>query len=269
MWFPFKVFLSPTFMVVLFISVGMLFAKRRPTFAKTCTIAGLLLLWTATTKPIVDLIAAPLEFAYPKYAGQPVQHIWVLGCNHNESAFLPDYNRLEPCSQARMLEGIRIWQQNPNAILHVSGELTNRQLAHTAVASAFAHQLGVPLANIKRHSQAFNTQQEVSLMALEFTDIAKQLAKSTTTTHTSEIPSQLNQPPQVALVTSAMHMTRAMRWAEANGLTPIAAPTDYTIRRHFAEHQLEAWVPNQQALLGFSYAQYEYLGLIAQWFTLP
>ena len=60
-----------------------------------------------------------------------------------------------------------------------------------------------------------------------------------------------------------------MRWVEANGLTPIAAPTDYTIRRHFAEHQLEAWVPNQQALLGFSYAQYEYLGLIAQWFTLP
>jgi len=268
MWFPFKVFLSPTFMLVLLISLGMLLAQRRPALAKTCTIAGLLLLWTATTKPIVDLIAAPLEFAYPKYSGQPVQHIWVLGCNHNESAFLPDYNRLEPCSQARMLEGIRIWQQNPNAILHLSGELTNRQQAHTDVASAFAQQLGVPFANIERHAQAFNTQQEVALMALEFTDTAKPLEKSITTTHTSEIPNQRNQPPQVALVTSAMHMTRAMRWAEVNGLQPIAAPTDYTIRRNFSEHQMEAWVPNQQALQGFSYAQYEYLGLTAQWFKL-
>lgn len=251
MLFPFKVFFSPVFMLVFLICMGMLLAKRRPGLAKTCTIAGLLLLWTATTKPVVDLIAAPLEFAYAKYAGQPISHIWVLGCNHSDSEFLPDYNRLEPCSQTRMLEAVRIWQQNPSATLHLSGTIKHRQQQHTAVALDFAHQLGVPLAQIQLHPQAFNTQQEAELVV--------PVLLSTTVGA---------QGSQVALVTSAMHMTRAMRWAQAYGLTPIAAPTDFTIRRKFAEHKPEGWVPNERALLGFSYAQYEYLGLIAQWFIL-
>jgi uncharacterized SAM-binding protein YcdF (DUF218 family) len=250
MWFPFKVFLSPVFILVFLISMGTLLAKRRPTLAKFATITGLSLLWIATTKPIVDLIAAPLEFAYPKYASQPVEHIWVLGCNHSDSQFLPDYNRLEPCSQARMLEAVRIWQQNPTATLHLSGELRHRQFEHSAVASAFAQQLGVPAAQIQRYPQALNTRQEAELVAPKLLSLSN------------------NTPNNVALVTSAMHMTRAMRWAKANGLTPLAAPTDFTIRRDFAEHQLEGWVPNQQALIGFSYAQYEYFGLVAQWFSL-
>lgn len=260
MWFPFKVFLSPVFMLVFLISMGMLLATYRPRIAKACSIAGVLLLWTATTKPLVDLIAAPLEFAFPKYAGQPVAHIWVLGCNHSDSAFLPDYNRLEPCSQARMLEALRIWQQNPHAILHLSGELRHRQLSHSRVEQDFAMQFGVPAAQIRRYPHAFNTQQEARLLAAEFKKLQTPSANDQTETKPH------NQTPTIALVTSAMHMTRAMRYANANGLTPLAAPTDYTIRRAFTEHQLEGWIPNHQALLGFSYAQYEYFALIAQSF---
>lgn len=244
MWFPFKIFLSPLFMVMFLMSLGLVLATYKPRIAKICSLLGMLLLWTATTKPVVDWIAAPLEFAYPKYAGQQVAHIWVLGCNHSDSTFLPDYNRLEPCSQARMLEAIRIWQQNPQAILHLSGELKQRTLSHSQVEQDFAMQLGVPAAQIRRYPQAFNTQQEVEVVTAQW--------------------QQAQKPPAIALVTSAMHMTRAMRWASVNGITPIAAPTDYTIRR--TSHQLDGWLPNAQALQGFSYAQYEYLGLVAQWF---
>ena len=91
----------------------------------------------------------------PAYAAPGVQgleqHIWVLGCNHQDSHFLPLTSQLEPCSLARVSEGIRLWHQQPTALLHFSGRIDDRINEHSEVARRYAIAMGVAPEQIRLH----------------------------------------------------------------------------------------------------------------------
>ncbi len=199
-----------------------------------------------TNKTLSDWVAAPLELAYPAFQGQPVGHIMVLGCNHADAAFLPLSSRPQTCSTNRLVEAAQIWHQQPQALIHLSGSIRDRQEAHTELERRFLIALGVSAAQIRLHPQATDTETEIAAVvkAVPATEV-------------------------LAVVTSAMHMPRTMRWFATHQRQPVPAPTDYQIRRDGSEPlRWQSVLPSLLALETFGYAFYEYTGLAEQYFRL-
>lgn len=245
MEFPVKLLLTPVMIVwllLLFTALEQWRVQRRLPRAATLT---LLIFWLFSTKPVVDQLAKPLELAYPAYsatnAAQPLAHILVLGCNHQDSSFLPLSSKAEPCSLARLSEAIRLWHQYPQAILHVSGHISDRSQSHTEFARQYAIAMGVAPAKIVGHSDASNTRGEVQAFI-----------------------AAINQQP-AAVVTSAMHMPRTCNWFAHYGGSVIAAPTDFYVRRNTTDIGWQGWLPTAQSLHTLSYVFYEYMGLVQQY----
>jgi uncharacterized SAM-binding protein YcdF (DUF218 family) len=271
MEFPVKILASPAVIFVLLAFLLLMLHQFRPTAAKGGCLLLLLLLWGAGTKPLIDLLAAPLELQYQPFDASlnhiKPRHIWVLGCNHQDSDFLPLTSQLEPCSLARVSEGVRLWQQQPSALLHLSGHIQGKKTEHTEIARRYAVAMGVAAANIRLHARPFNTRQEIQTMLTVVKD------------------------DPTALVTSAMHMPRAMRWVQfyqqqsvghtaadvvavsqqsdnpqLNNQQIMAAPTDFTIRRAAEQLQSSHFIPSVTAISALGYVHYEYLGLaLQQW----
>jgi len=237
-----KLLLTPVVQLLLLTIFAMVAVWRHSRHLKTLMLFQLAIGLVLTCKPAADWLAAPLERAYPAFAQQPVQHIAVLGCYHVNAPQLPLSSIPNPCSTIRLLEAAMIWRQQPQALIHLSGSIKSRREPHTELARRFLLALGVPASQIRLHPNATNTAGEVSLLV-------------------QAIPR--NEP--MALVTSAMHMTRAMRWFASAQRTPIAAPTDFYLRGDPAEPMdLESWRPTSKALDTFQYAFYEYAGLFEQ-----
>ena len=254
MEFPVKLLLTPVMIIwaLLLLTVFRQWrAQRRLPRAATFT---LLLFWLFSTKPLVDQLAKPLELAYPAFASPAtlsataprsanptLAHILVLGCNHQDSSFLPLTSKAEPCSLARLSEAIRLWHLYPQAQLHVSGHIAERSQSHTDFARQYAIAMGVAPAKIVGHSDASNTRGEVQAL---ITAIKLQPA---------------------AVVTSAMHMPRTCNWFAHYGGHVIAAPTDYHVRRLTGDIGWQSWFPTAQSMNTLGYALYEYMGLAQQY----
>jgi len=247
--FPFKQLATPLvliwFMLLLLVLVS--YYRRHQLFKLQ------LIVWLAfsasSCKPVVDQLAFPLEqpfeaFNHPKLKTQ-VQHIMVLGCNHSNETTLPLTSQLAPCSLARITEGIRLWRQQPSALLHFSGHLKTTQQPHTEIARQFAIAMGVSPDRIRLHTEPTNTQQEVQRLIQE-----------------------IGKDPAV-VVTSAMHLRRTINWFTYFG-RPIesnlyAAPTHHsTASRSPWPYQLYEWLPTLNALETMYYLQYEYMALLQQ-----
>lgn len=238
-----KVLLSPTLQLILLAS-GLCWAvfshrpQRRP-LALVCLLTMLLL----TNKPLADWLARPYERQYPALTALPPNHILVLGCNHAEASFLPLSSQPETCSLNRLVEAAQLWQRNKAAIVHLSGTILQRNIPHTQVSKDFLLALGVPASQIVLHRGAYNTQEELAA----YVDVLQQ------------------QP--AALVTTAMHMPRAMFWARHYQLNLVAAPTQFMVRQDMPPTDIAAWLPRLSALETYQYLFYEYAGLLLSRFS--
>lgn len=216
-----------------------------------------LLLWlcfsASSCKPLIDHLALPLEQAHPAFnhpeLQHKMQHILVLGCSHSNQSALPLTSQLAACSLARITEGIRLWRQQPTALLHFSGHLATTQQQHTEIARQFAVAMGVPASQIVLHPAPGNTRQEAQAL--------------------TEVIGQ----DSAVLVTSAMHLPRAMRWfayyGKPKGGSFYAAPAQHsTASREPAPYQLKDWLPSLMALEALYYLQYEYVALLQQQWQL-
>ncbi|MDZ7870396.1 MAG: ElyC/SanA/YdcF family protein [Rheinheimera sp.] len=237
-----KLLLTPVVQLLLLLLLCMLAAWRNSHHLKKLLILQLSCGLVLTCKPLADKLAAPLELAYPAFAQQRVDHIAVLGCRHANATFLPLSSQADPCSSARLLEAALLWRQQPRALVHLSGSIKDRREAHTEVARRFLVALGVPDQQIRLHPDATDTEGEITLLI-------------------QAIPA--TEP--MALVTSAMHMPRAMRWFTSANRQPVAAPAGYHLRRNPEEPlHWQAWLPAVNALETYGYAFYEYAGLLEQ-----
>ncbi|MBU1436751.1 MAG: YdcF family protein [Gammaproteobacteria bacterium] len=248
MEFPVKLLLTPVMILWMLLLLTVVMSWRQHRRLPRLATISLLLFWLFSTKPLVDQLVIPLELAYPAFATasskQPLAHIMVLGCNHQDSSFLPLSSRPEPCSLARLSEGIRLWHQQPQAFLHFSGHIEDRIQSHTEFARQYAIAMGVSPDKIITHNKPTNTRAE-----------AQALVKSI-----------MHQP--AALVTSAMHMPRSCNWFAHYGGQVIAAPTDFHLRRYTKDIGWQSWLPSAQSLDTLSYAFYEYMGLVQQYVQL-
>ena len=237
-----KILLSPIVQLLLVSLLSTYLLWRRRQISHWLLALPLVFLLLITCRPLADWLATPLEFAYPAFQHQPVKHIAVLGCSHSEASYLPMSSQPEPCSLARLIEAAQIWQAQPGAIIHLSGSIADRRIPHTELEKQFLVALGIPANTIRQHTAATDTEGEVALLV-------------------KAIP--MDEP--LALVTTAMHMPRAMRWFAQYQRTPFAAPTDYRIRRTYADSRWPIWIPQLNATNTLGDAYYEYTGLLEQW----
>ena len=210
--------------------------------AKGLGISVIFTWFVLSLEPVSDLIAAPLEFKFPKYNQQAVNYIVVLGGGHKSDTRIPISSLLSRTSLMRLTEGIRIYRMNPNAKLLLSGYNGNDAISNAEAMAAVAQTFGIPKEDI--------------IMAKLPKDTAEEAA------HWSEyLGSNLLENQNFAVVTSAMHLPRAMYLFHNKGQRPVPAPTEF---RTAGNQTLtwRSWFPSAGSLALFERAWHEYLGKI-------
>jgi uncharacterized SAM-binding protein YcdF (DUF218 family) len=196
-----------------------------------------LLFLLCSTGWLPQLVTQQLEDQYPAIMKiDPAMH-WVVVFSGGQSE-IPGQSinsLLYSASIKRLLEGIRLYKQLPRAKLLLSGGGYGFELPEAVRMAELASWCAVQHSNIILEKGSINTADQVKAIQ----DIVH------------EAP--------FYLVTSAIHMPRAMALCQAQGLHPIAAPTDFTFYWH-DKRWGKFYLPNPHNLFYLSIAMHELLG---------
>ena len=208
-------------------------------------VLSVLWLLIISTPFVPNLLAKNLENQYTVFSSEYLPskkesvNILVLGGGHTNDKRLPANSQLGGSSLARLTEGIRIHRLFPGSTLITSGYAGKSNDKPNAIVSANAAMLlGVDSANIKRQETPENTGQEALTYKQMFGDSAS-----------------------LVLVTSAIHIPRAMYLFRKAGLKPIAAPADFLVKNEKKE-DFFFWVPSSMNIKKMESAIHEYVGLL-------
>jgi uncharacterized SAM-binding protein YcdF (DUF218 family) len=204
---------EPVFATTLVLAVGvvLLWRGRRPRAGKVLVTIALGLLLLGGSSPLPKGLAANLEDRFQPLDAAAIaalapaerpRFVVVLGPGHTFDRRLSSTARLSESGLARIVEGVRLYRAFAGSKLVVSGRL-GEGVPHGEAMAAAAEELGVPHADIVVDTTALDTADEASALG-----------------------QRVGAEP-FALVTSAVHMPRAMGLFRKQGKEPIAAPTDY------------------------------------------
>lgn len=193
--------------------------SARKKLGRGLALAGALWLLACSNVGVGTWLVSGLETRFPVQpvlvAGNPLptplarcRFVAVLGGGHSYTAGWPANHELSNSALARIVEGVRLVRQMPDARLIVSGpaNASNGEPTHARILAETAISLGVPSERIIEISTARDTEQEaVALRGI-----------------VGDAP--------LALVTSAWHLPRAMALCRRQGLDVLACPSDYSAR---------------------------------------
>jgi len=231
--------------LVLAIMAGLLLFLGRRRLGGGLLAVALGWLWLWSTPVFTDAVQASLENRFPPVRVEALESadaIVVLG-GAMEGAAPP---RLYPDLSAaadRVWHAARIYHAGKAPLLVLSGgEFFRADLdmdAESVVMGEFLEDLGVPREAMLHEAESRNTYENA--------------------VHTRAILEE-HGIERVLLVTSALHMPRAKRIFEAQGIALIPAATDYEVVEE--SWNLLNWLPSSRALEGGTRAFKEYLGMI-------
>ena len=228
-------------LLVLGFGVLLLWIRRRLSAAKIMLTFGVILLTVLSFTAVANQIIKPLASWYPPLlnAGRlkDVNWVVVLGGGHASNPEFPANAQIENQTLARLVEGIRIHRMLPGSKLVLSGGAVFDPLPEADTMAKVAHILGMSWDEMILESQAKDTEQQ----ALRVREI-------------------LGSAPMI-LVTSAVHMPRAMLVFEQMGLHPIPAPVDFFDWMR-SERGPQQFFPRAMVLKKVESALHEYLGLL-------
>ena len=230
----------PLTVCLLFFLTGLVYLLlRRSRDAVAPFVIGSVLLYIFSLNSVAGYLIRPLESAYPSLdvaavpaAGKGVKWVVVLGHGHWTMPGVPAAAMLSDAALYRLVEGVRVANAFPGAVLVLSGGRYRDEQSTAQVMAAAALGLGFDPGRIMLSDQALDTHDE----AMHLKDM-------------------IGADPFV-LVTSASHMTRAVKLFQKQGLSPVPAPTHY---RHKGEPEL--FLPHPGNILTCHMAVHEYLGL--------
>jgi uncharacterized SAM-binding protein YcdF (DUF218 family) len=208
-----SMWLMPLPFACLIILSGLVLSLWKLMLGRLLAFVGVITLMLLSWDPVANHLLYPLEGQYAKFdTTQSVDVIVVLGNCHNVNSDIPPMAQLCGTGLHRLMEGYRIWLENPNAELFLSGYAGSESQPYAEVAGEIAQSIGVPKDKIRLFPTAKDTQQEAELSA------------------------PFLEAKRFALVTSASHMQRSMEWFERqkpNGiaLEPIAAPSYFAAQK--------------------------------------
>ena len=191
--------------------------------------------------PFVNTLLHSIESNYPTLHTAPkdVKYIYVLGGGHHTDKNLPITSQVVETSVVRLNEGIRLYQQlQRNAKIILSGYHDPYDTTeHAVMQKKLAISLGVDEEDIILHLGTRDTQEE------------------------AQAGKKLLSDRRFILVTSASHMTRAVKFFKNEGLDPIPAPTNHLAS---TQHPNYTDLFSSKALWKSQIVFHEVLGLIWQ-----
>lgn len=221
---------------------GFFLRYKKSKISRIVIIISTLWLLVTSTKFIPDLLVYGLEKQYSTIKenssnlGLP---ILVLGGGSVYDPDLTPQDRLSPNSLARLNEGIRLYHSLGQPRMIFSGYSSKNGVTQAAITRDAAICLGIPKDKISILDQPSTTEEEA-------------LAYKKKYGHTDSA---------FILVTSDIHMPRAMYLFRKAGLNPKAAPTD-TILRCGDDFHSYWWVSHKNNFDKFAAALHEYIGLL-------
>jgi uncharacterized SAM-binding protein YcdF (DUF218 family) len=226
----------PLSLVIELLLLGLFIKKRRTKFI----LAGVAILYLFSFSPFGYIILRPLESQYAPISStnlnKEVQWIVVLGGGSKEDKALTPEERLSDTSLRRLLEGVRLSRLLPRSRLVLSGGNYQGISPDALIMQQVALDQGVAQDRIILETTSLDTADQANFLR-----------------------DRLGQTP-FYLVTSASHMTRAMRMFIRSGTQPIAAPTDF--RAVWAPFHVIDFFPQAGTLANTEKAFNEYLGLL-------
>jgi uncharacterized SAM-binding protein YcdF (DUF218 family) len=170
---------------------------------------GILLLIVCSTSYIPKKLVNSIEKNYAPISLHQLDtsktyYIHVLGAGSSSDAGLPASMNLSATTLIRLVEGIRNYNQLKHAVLVTSAAATNQSKSQAKLAKEAAMALGVKEQNIQMLETPTSTMEE----AIAFKE-------------------KFGTNKNVILVTSAIHMPRAVEIFTDQGIKTVPAPTDY------------------------------------------
>jgi uncharacterized SAM-binding protein YcdF (DUF218 family) len=190
----------------LWIGVILLWAKRWTRLAKVLLSAGALILTLLSFEGVVNEILKPLELCYPSIVDPAglgsVKWVVVLGGGHTSKPDLPATAQIGSSSLARLVEGIRLHRQLPGSKLLLSGGAVFDPVPEAETMAAVARILGLDANDMVLERDSRDTGQQ------------------------AEFVHAIVANAPCVVVTSAVHMPRAMRLFNNEGITAFPAPVE-------------------------------------------
>lgn len=229
-------FIEPFGLILTLFILGIIFLFLNRNFLAKLFITlsfGFLLLFSNSA--FSNYLIKSLENRYEKYNyKQKIRYIHVLGSGHHDDESQPLSSRLSESGAIRVIEGIIIHLKTANSKLIFTGYGGNSKISNAQMNLKLALSLGVKEENIIISAKPRDTKEEAIF-----------------------IKSIIGEEPFV-LVTSAIHMPRAMILFESVDLNPIAAPTNF-YKRDIKNY---IGIPNNGSISRSKIAIHEYLGML-------
>jgi uncharacterized SAM-binding protein YcdF (DUF218 family) len=238
--------LSLSCILILLASVLLWRGRRRP--AGLCLLFSLLVLWVPSMPAISDHLRASLERRYPPVPIEDVPKadvIVVLG-GAVEAVIPPRLGIDLGAAADRVLYAAQLYGAGKAQLIIACGGRLPWMKKSSAEAPAMGELLrtwGVPEEAILLETGSRNTYENALY--------TKRLLEAHSLKH-------------VLLVTSALHMPRALALFRASGIDAVPAPTDFEVVDR-GDRTLMSWLPDATALEGSTRAIKEYLGLGVYW----
>ncbi|MFT6924773.1 MAG: uncharacterized SAM-binding protein YcdF (DUF218 family) [Psychromonas sp.] len=232
------------FVLMLFLfALILLFFTHKQKLAKFNLLLSFILLFSFSFMPVSEPLVRSLESKYPPVmqAAQNFDYILVLGSGGIADPSLPVTGQLSAVALSRLMEALRLYHANPNAILVVSGGNFGDLKSHALLLQELAISMNIPKDKIIRLDNTLDTDDEARQM------------------------SEIIKGQSAVLVTSATHMPRAMRLFHKYNRTPVAAPANYLAKNRLGETPYYYYIPSSDYLDKTKVAWHEYLGTLQNW----
>lgn len=233
--------------------VVVLVSEKHRKLRKVFLILALAILWLGSNRWVSYALARSLEWQYLPQETTPQAEVILLLGGGTESADFPRQMTEVNSAGDRVLYAATLYHESAAPVILVSGGNLDFSSARGATPAEEMTELllltGVPEEAIWQQSESQNTYEDALYSA--------QLLKE-------------KQITEVILVTSAMHMPRAKGLFEAQGISVIPSPADYTItqqnwesvfRPTFGEAVINL-LPNASALSLTTNVLKEYMGML-------
>jgi len=239
----FQAFFLPPVLIYLLLFISLILIILKKKWGKRLLVFTLVLFYLLSIMPVSNLLLRTLENKYPPLLIPPnnIKYVVVLGGGAiNRDTQLPSTSRLGSSSTARLLEAIRLFNQLDEAVLVTSGGNSN--------------------ANAIEGLTCFQMKELAVLLGIEKEKIMMLCDARDTYEEAKNIQQVLGDQPFL-LVTSALHMPRAMFFLKKIGLNPIPAPADFKGKSKY-NYSYSPLLPAADHFANSSYVIKEYVGQI-------
>lgn len=234
--------LNPLLIFWILLILAVIFYRFR--FHKTCKVLVVLALtelylFSATPLPVVLVKHLESQYAsnYTEVNENLDMPILVLGGGHVNDAALPSFGQLNESALGRLVQGVMLYRQNPGRKLICSGFSYSGRTPNATVLANTAVGLGV---NPK--------------------DTLQLVKPSSTWEEAQDFKTRFGGKGNLFLVTSAIHMPRAMETFRKAGLHPLAVPTSFMVKKD-PDKSIYTWNPSWSKIQMSDRALHEYIGM--------